>query len=146
MFLRISHPRVNKTFLCLFVYCCCFIGRHTSQTHKSCLILCDSMDCSPPGSSVHGIFQARILEWVAISCSRGSSSPRDWTCVSCRKALLIYKSAVFLPIRWAHFKPMTVVISWVQWQNLSSDFMYMSFVIVSFVFGYIFKVDSDKLK
>ena len=38
---------------------------------------------SPPGSSVHGIFQARILEWVAISFSRGSSQPRDWTQVSC---------------------------------------------------------------
>ena len=41
------------------------------------------MDCSPPGSSVHGIFQAGILEWVAISFSRGSSRPRDWTPVSC---------------------------------------------------------------
>ena len=41
------------------------------------------MDCSPPGSSVHGISQARILEWVAISYSRGSSWPRDWTWVSC---------------------------------------------------------------
>ena len=40
------------------------------------------MDCSLPGSSVHGIFQARILEWVAISFSRGSSWPRDWTQVS----------------------------------------------------------------
>ena len=50
---------------------------------KSYLILCDSMDCSLPGSSVHGIFQARILEWVAISSSRGSSQPRDQTCVSC---------------------------------------------------------------
>ena len=40
------------------------------------------MDCSPPGSSVHGIFQARILEWVAISFSRGSSQPRDQTRVS----------------------------------------------------------------
>ena len=39
-------------------------------------IVCDPMDCSPPGSSVHGIFQARILKWVAISSSRGSSSPR----------------------------------------------------------------------
>ena len=38
-----------------------------------CLTLCDSMDCSPPGSSVHGILQARIWEWVAISFSRGSS-------------------------------------------------------------------------
>ena len=40
---------------------------------QSCLILCDPVDCSPPGSSVHGISQARILEWVAISSSRGSS-------------------------------------------------------------------------
>ena len=41
------------------------------------------MDCSLPGSSIHGIFQARILEWVAISFSRRSSRPRDWTRVSC---------------------------------------------------------------
>ena len=41
------------------------------------------MDCSPPGSSVHGILQARIQEWVAISSSRGSSRPRDGTRVSC---------------------------------------------------------------
>ena len=41
------------------------------------------MDCSPPGSLVHGVLQARILEWVAISFSRGSSRPRDWTHVSC---------------------------------------------------------------
>ena len=44
---------------------------------------CDPMDCSPPGSSVCGILQARILEWVAISSSRGSSQPRDQTWVSC---------------------------------------------------------------
>ena len=42
-----------------------------------CPALCDTMDCSPPGISVHGILQARILEWVVISFSRGSSSPRD---------------------------------------------------------------------
>ena len=47
-----------------------------------CLTLCDLMDCSPPGSSVHGIFQARILEWVVISYSRGSSLPKNWTRVS----------------------------------------------------------------
>ena len=46
-----------------------------------CLSLCSSMDCSSPGSSVHGIFQARIPEWVAISYSRGSSWPRDRTSV-----------------------------------------------------------------
>ena len=45
--------------------------------------LCDPMDCNQSGSSVHGILQARILEWVAIFSSRGSSQPRDWTHVSC---------------------------------------------------------------
>ena len=44
---------------------------------KLCLTLCDPMDCSPPDSSVHGILQARILEWVAISFSKGSSWPRQ---------------------------------------------------------------------
>ena len=48
-----------------------------------CLIICNPMDCSPPGSSVHGILQAGILEWVAISFSRGSSRPRDSACISC---------------------------------------------------------------
>ena len=49
-----------------------------------CLILCNPMDCSSlPGSSVHGIRQARILEWVAIPFSPVSSQPRDGTCVSC---------------------------------------------------------------
>ena len=43
---------------------------------QSCLILCNSMDCSPPGSSVHGILQARIVEWVAMPSSRGSSQSR----------------------------------------------------------------------
>ena len=49
--------------------CCCLVA-------KSCPILCHPMDCSPPGSSVHGILQARILEWVAILFSRRSSQPR----------------------------------------------------------------------
>ena len=48
-----------------------------------CSILCEPMDCSPPGSSIHGILQARILEEVAIPFSRGSSWPRDQTWVSC---------------------------------------------------------------
>ena len=50
---------------------------------QSGLTLCDPMDCSPPSSSVHGIFQASILEWVAMPSSRGSSQPRDQTQVSC---------------------------------------------------------------
>ena len=48
-----------------------------------CPSLCGPMDCSPPSSSAHGIFQARTLEWVVISYSRKSSQPRDWTCVCC---------------------------------------------------------------
>ena len=53
-----------------------------SEVAQSCLTLCDPMDYSLLGSSVHGIFQGRVLEWVAISFSRVSSWPRDWTCVS----------------------------------------------------------------
>ena len=53
-----------------------------SKASQSCPTLCDPVDCSQPGSSIHGIFQVRILEWVAIPCSRGSSWPRDRTQVS----------------------------------------------------------------
>ena len=63
-------------WLCLSVYVCVLVA-------KSRLTLCDPMDCGPPGSSVHGILQARILEWVAISFSRGSSQLRDQIQVSC---------------------------------------------------------------
>ena len=54
-----------------------------SEVAQSCPTLCDPMDCSLSGSSVYGIFQARVLEWIAISFSRGSSRPRNWTQVSC---------------------------------------------------------------
>ena len=59
----------------------CYLNMYMlcAKSLQLCLILCDPMDCSPPGSSVHGILQARILEQVAISFSRGSSQPRDWT-------------------------------------------------------------------
>ena len=53
-----------------------------SEVAQSCLTLCKPVDCSLPGSSVYGILQARILEWVTISFSRGSSQPRDQTRVS----------------------------------------------------------------
>ena len=49
---------------------------------KLCLMLCDPVDSSPPGSSNHGILQARMLEWVALCFSRGSSQPKDRTCIS----------------------------------------------------------------
>ena len=50
---------------------------------QSCSTLCDPTDCGPPGFSVYGILQARMLEWIAIPFSRGTSQPRDQTLVSC---------------------------------------------------------------
>ena len=65
--------RISKLYLCTlqvcFVCMCVLV--------QSCPTLCNPMDCNPPGFSVHGISQASILEWVAISISRGSSQPRD---------------------------------------------------------------------
>ena len=57
---------------------------------KPCLALCDPTNRSPPGSSIHGILQARVLEWVAISFSRGSSQPRDQTRISCVGRQILY--------------------------------------------------------
>ena len=64
---------------------------------QSCPTLHDPMDCSPPSFSVHGIFQARILEWVAISKSKGSSWHRDWSCVSCVSNWQVGSSPLTLP-------------------------------------------------
>ena len=61
----------------------CVINCNSLTRTLSCLTLCDPMDCSPPGSSAHGILQSWIPEWVVISSSRASSQPRDWTRVSC---------------------------------------------------------------
>ena len=57
----------------------CVLGAKSLQ---SCLTICDPVDCSPPGSSVHGILQARTLEWVVVPSSRGPSRSRDRTQVS----------------------------------------------------------------
>ena len=57
--------------------CNAYLVMVKSEVAQSCPTLCDPMDCSLPGFSVLGIFQARILEWVAISFSRGSSQPKD---------------------------------------------------------------------
>ena len=54
-----------------------------AQSCPLCLTLCDPIDCSPPSSSVHGISQARVLEWVIMPSSRRPSRPRDQTCISC---------------------------------------------------------------
>ena len=75
---------------------------------QSCLTLCDPMDCSPPDSTLHGILQARILEYAAISFSRGSSQPRDWTRLS--------HTAGRRFTYWATVKPMGVS-SWTPWSK-----------------------------
>ena len=62
---------------------------------RSCPTLCDHMDCSPPGSSVHGISQATIPEWVATSYSRGSSWPRSQTYVSYTGRQILYRWATW---------------------------------------------------
>ena len=62
--------------------CGCASSNQVKVKVKSCPTLCDPMDCSLPGFSVHGIFQSRVLEWVAISFSKGSFRPRDQTQVS----------------------------------------------------------------
>ena len=67
--------RVYSTVNRLSIYKC-------AKSFQSCLTLCGPVDCSPPASSVPGILQARILGWIAISSSRGSSQPRDPACIS----------------------------------------------------------------
>ena len=71
---QLSPAKSSKMFY-LFAVC--------AKLLQSCPILCNPMDSSLPGFSVHGILQARILEWVVMPSSRGSSRPRDQTCVSC---------------------------------------------------------------
>ena len=70
--------------VCHILRCCIFQGAcMRAQSLHSCLILGVATDCSPPGSSVHGILQARILEWVTMPSSRRSSRPTDRAWVSC---------------------------------------------------------------
>ena len=82
-----------KVFLYHLTECVCVYS-----VSQSCLTLCNPMEYSWPGSSVHGIFQARILEQIAISYSRGSSWPRGWThfsCVSCTGRQIFYRCATW---------------------------------------------------
>ena len=71
-------------YIHIFIYMMCVCVCVCVCVHAQwCQTLSDPMDCSLPGSSVHGILQARILEWVAISFSKGSLQPKDWTWVPC---------------------------------------------------------------
>ena len=94
----------------LTLFWACFCGCQAFHYTISFLYACvfsrawlffGCMDCSPPGFSVHGIFQARILEWIAISSSKGSFQSRDWTCGSCSSCIG----------RW-------ILYHWVAWEAL----------------------------
>ena len=90
IFLNVKLWKILRLVFCIYchhdnnyVYICLHQGWREVLVAQSCLTLFDPMNCSPPGSSVRGIFQARILEWVVIPFSRASSQPRDRTWVSC---------------------------------------------------------------
>ena len=72
---RVGHNWATNTCIYLYIY----LNVEKVLLAQSRPSLCNPMDCSPPGSSLHGLLQARILERVAISFSRGSSQPGDWT-------------------------------------------------------------------
>ena len=76
----VSEIKQNKKSYCAIIYLTVCVSM--CLVSQSCLTLCNPMDCSLPGSSVHGIFQAIVLEWIAISFSKESSRPRDQTQVS----------------------------------------------------------------
>ena len=80
--LKFIHLKYYTVFYCINCYC---------LVTKSCPTLCDPMDHSSLGSSVYEISQARVLEWVSISFSRGYSQPRDWTHVSCIGSWILYQ-------------------------------------------------------
>ena len=93
--LRHAHVNYKIQYLCV----CVLVA-------QSCPALCNPMDCSPPGSSIHGILQARILEWVAIPFSRGSSQPKDQTrvsCISCIGRQILY--------HWATWKSLLLFVT-----------------------------------
>ena len=77
-----------------------------AQSLQLCPTLCNPMHSSPPGSSVLGILQARILEWVAMPSSWGSSWPKDWICISCISCIVggfftyVLNSVIFLCSTW----------------------------------------------
>ena len=81
--------RCSQKSLAPFLYFQSF--KKESEVVQLCPTLCSPMDCSLPGSSLHGIFQARVLEWVAISFSRGPSRPRYQTHISCLAGGFFYR-------------------------------------------------------
>ena len=114
--------------------------RILSRLAQSCPTHCNPMDCSLPGSSVHGIFQAIVLEWIVISFSRGSSQPRDWTQVSLivdrrftvwatREVPRLIQTRMLPPKPWLSL-PLTETPCWVwhEWKYWGHSFLLLQFM------------------
>ena len=85
---------------------------------QSCPTLCNPMNCTPWGSFVHGILQARILEWIAIFFSRWSSWPRDWTRVSCIAGQFFTIWATKKAVWEITVRALSMVFLWAPWEML----------------------------
>ena len=112
---------------------CFLIVESESEVTQSWPTLCDPMDCSLRGSSVHGIFKARVLEWVAISFSRGSSQPRDQTQVSCIASRCFTVWATEFPAFFVYLD--NSLLSYVSIANIFSQsvFYLLILLILSFI-------------
>ena len=115
---------LNVFFSPLYVYV------HT----QSYLTLRDPVDCSPPGSSVHGIFQARVLERVAFSFSRGPSRPRDWTYIS----LVSCIAGGFFTTDCTLFSHIFIFCYTACYQYPHYFFCFWSLCAISYLFTYLF--------
>ena len=109
--LSLSGP-LFKTVPALFVCRCSVV--------QLCPTLCDPTDCSPEGSSVHGILRARILEWVAISSSRASSQPTDKTHVSCIGRWILYPWATAEATEGFHYEVLILHQFFIPLQSFST--------------------------
>ena len=95
----ICSQKAFPDFKNLSIYILLFQGMCVhARSLQSCLTLCSPMDCSPPGSSLHGILQARVLEWVAMPPSRGSSQLKDSTPISYVSYVSLYRQESSLPL------------------------------------------------
>ena len=101
--------RSNLCLLNFMIWWLNVTNMYESEVAQLCPTLCDPMDCSWPGFSVHGIFQAGVLEWVAISFSKGSSQPRDRTQASC---IVGRRFTVWAIREVVHVCMITIFITW----------------------------------
>ena len=101
-----------------------------SEVAQSCPTLCDPMDCSLSGSSIHGVFQARVLEWIAISFSRGSSRPRNraWVSHTAGRHLTVW--ATIPPTTWT-VVALILLSAWIQYLAHSKCSINFTTVIIS---------------